>query len=199
MHVLRGRAERLLDAVARDRHAIRRPRRVAELADLVRHAARRAVGRRRDVDVGHGVALAVRRPVRDERDLAAIGRPGRLQIVPVACGEPARLASGSVDEPHVLAALIGEEALVGLVAHALVDAWSIVVGLSELRVLHRERDPAAIRRPREIAAVVLERGQLPRLAPVEREHEDVLWLALLPVGLLGRRAIRQERERPPIG
>jgi hypothetical protein len=99
----------------------------------------------------------------------------------------------------VLAALVREEPLVRLVAHAVVHARGVVLGARSLHVLHGERDPPSVRRPREIAAVVLERRQLPRITALEREHEDVLRLPLLALGLLRRGAVREEREHSSIG
>ena len=129
MDVLRRRADRLGDAVAGDRRAVGRPRRIAVRAELVGDASHRAAADRRHPDVDDDVALAVLGAVRDERDLARVRREARLGVVPIAVGQSPRLAARDVDDPHVPATSIEQETLVGLVAHAVVDADAVFVGI----------------------------------------------------------------------
>src|SRR5262245_29242530 len=45
---------------------------------------------------------------RNKNQAATVGRPGRLRVVPIALGELARRATGSVNDKQVAAAVVGK-------------------------------------------------------------------------------------------
>ena len=96
------------------------------------------------MDVGDRVEVALLGAVRDERDLPAIGRELRLEIVPIAVGHPPRRRTVRADDPDVLAAVVEQAALIGSVPRAVVDPHAVVV-IGLLRVAHDEGDGAAVR------------------------------------------------------
>src|SRR5262249_44735803 len=138
-----------------------------------------------DPDVAEQAEVAVAFAIGDERDQAAVGRPGRVGVVEVAIGELTwlRLVRGDVDDKDVAVHGFDETLAIGFVSHAGDDLdaglLALLLGLALLASDVFDVDArgkgktVALRRPDGRAGAAFERGDLARLAAVERQEKDL--------------------------
>ena len=189
--------------VTGDPRAVGRPRREVVVVVVGRDAAWLFAGGVHDPDLLAQLHVPVVVARGDERQLLRVGRPCRGVVLEVAVGQLLRLrgAIGRHDE-DVRATVAGPPHGVELVAVTRETAGQallvVLLLVGRVRDARCERKPCAIGRPHGLGHVLLEIRQAQRLAAVERQHVELLVIAVAvggegeppAVGRPARRAVR---------
>ena len=190
-----GADERQPAAIGRER----RPVGIAGEADELADAWLRRIGSDRP-DLEPGVDRRVRAAVGSEGDPPTVGRPRRMEDVEVAARQLSRRGAGAeghqpqVRAAHDVAGLVVAEVEPRDPARDRRSALALLADDEAMVArLGLEREARAVGRPVDGSDAVLQRGQLPRLAPVERQNPG------LRDGVIVADRGPEEGNVPPIG